>query len=304
MEDLEMSEKKTPRFIFKKERELGDIISDTFTFFSQNNKILFNIFFKFISPFILLLVVSSTLYQYKTGDLFSDISIIGTNPDYFFRSFIENIIVMLFFIVTTFLTTVITYLAIMHAIKSYINNGGEIIESDISSGIKKDFWKMAGFNILFYIVTVIGIMFCFLPGIYIGVVLAPGFALVIMKDISATDAFSKCFSLIKDNWWITFATFLIFVILLGIIGIIFQLPATIYAMIEGFVAAENFTTYNNDALGSVYKDWIYLLFSAIAVIGQYFMNIFSVIMVALVYFNLSEKQEFTGTYEQIENIGN
>lgn len=300
-----MNEKVQPEFIFKKERDFGEIISDTFSFFSQNNKKLFNIFFKFIGPFILLLVITSTLYQYKTGDLLSDVSIIGTNLDSFFSSIIENLFVLVLFLISTLLTSIITYLVILHAIKSYISNNGEILESDISNGIKEDFWKMTGYFILFYIVAIIGFMLCLLPGIYISVVLAPGVALLVMKDISVTDAFSKCFNLIKDNWWITFATFLVFFILLGILNFIFQLPATIYAFIEGFTGAKDFNSLEtNQTLSGVYQDWIYLLFSAIAVIGQYFMNIFSVIMVALVYFNLIEKQEFTGTYEQIENIGN
>jgi hypothetical protein len=306
MEDyLETNDKAQPNFIFKKERDFGEIISDTFTFFSQNNKRLFNIFVKFIGPFILLLILSSTLYQYKTGDLLSDLTVIGANPSSFFGSLVENLLVMLFYMITTLLTTIVTYLVILHSIKSYINNNGEILDSDISNGIKKDFWKMLGYILLFYIVAFIGFMLCFLPGVYISVVLAPGIAMLIIKDISVGDAFSKCFTIIKDNWWITFATLLVFVILLFILNFIFQLPATIYTLMQGFLAADSINTLEaNNKIMSVYSDWIYLLFSAIAVIGQYFMNIFTVIITALIYFNLTEKQEFTGTYEQIDNIGN
>ena len=299
-----MNEKQQPGFIFKKERDFGEIISDTFTFFSQNNKRLFNIFVKYIGPFILLLIISSTLYQYKTGDLLSDITVVGGNPTRIFGSMVENVLVIIFYFITTILATLITYLVILHAIKSYINNNGQILDSDITNGIKKDFWKLLGYFILTYLVVVIGAMFCLLPGVYLGVVLAPGVALLIIRDISVGDAFSKCFTLIKDNWWITFAVFLVFIILLFVLNYIFQVPAFLYTMFKGFVAADSITTIQpNGEIFNIYRDWAYLLFTAIALIGQYFMNIFTVILVALIYFNLAEKQEFTGTYEQIDNIG-
>lgn len=289
-------------FIFRKERDFGEIISDTFTFFSQNKKILTQIFLKFIGPFLLLTIIASTFYQYKTGDLFADITIIGTNSDYFFGTFAENLLVMIFFILTTVGTSVITYVTVLHSIKSYMSNTGQILENEVSRGVKKDFLKILGYTILVGFAVLIGALFCFLPGIYLYVVLAPGVALAVMENASVGDAFSKCFTLIKDNWWITFATFLVFSILIGILGFIFQLPAFIYTIAEGFLGIQQ--NSNPNEILDLYQDWIYLLFSAIAVLGKYFLNVFSVIMVALVYFNLSEKQEFKGTYEQIDQIGN
>ncbi len=305
MKEFDTNDTIQPKFNFKKERDFGEILSDTFTFFSQNNKRLFNIFIKYIGPFILLVVISSTLYQYKVGDLFTDLGFVGGNPGAFLGSITENLLLLLFYILSNVLTTVFTYLVILHAIKSYISNNGKILDSDISTGIKTDFWRLLGYTLLFYIVFFVGLMLCFLPGVYIGVVLVPGLALIVFRDMSVGDAFSKCFTLIKDNWWITFATLLVFIILLTVLNYIFQLPAIIYSVVKGFMAVESINTVeSNNALFNVYQDWIYLLFSAIAVIGQYFMNIFTVILTALIYFNLTEKQEFTGTYEQIDNIGN
>lgn len=290
-----------PKFVFRKERDFGEIISDTFSFFSQNYKSVGRIFLKFVGPFIVLSVFASTLYQYKTGDLFNDLASL-TSPDLVFSAIASNTWVVLLLFASSIATNIILYATIMHIIKSYIKNGGEILEQDVSQGLKKDFWKLLGYLILVGIVSFIGFALCFFPGVYLSVVLAPGIALLIMEEESVTETFSKCFKLIKDNWWITFATFLVFGILIAILGFVFQLPAFIYTIIESFTALEQST--DPTAFSDIYQNWVYLLFTAIGSLGQLFLSIFSVILIALIYFNLNEKQEFTGTYEQIDQIGN
>jgi hypothetical protein len=303
MENFDMNQSKPDKFIFKKEREFGDIISDTFSFFSKNHKVLSKLFLKFIGPFVLLTIFATTLYQYKTGDLFTDITVISTNPDSVVRALSENLLLLLFYLLISLVTTIITYGTVIHAVKSYINNNGEILDADISEGLKKDFFKMLVYLVISFIVVFVGLFLCILPGIYLGVILTPGIVMLVMEEVSATDAFSKSFQLIKDNWWITFATFLVFNILIGILGFVFQIPTFIYSFIEGFTAIESAQNGSLEVT-EMYQDWLFLLFTAIGVLGQYFLNIFSVIMVTLVYFNLSEKQNFSGTYEQIDQIGN
>ncbi len=290
-----------PQFIFRKEREFGEIISDTFSFFTQNYKSILNIFLKFVGPFILLSVLITTYYQYKVGDLFSDISTF-TEPDLAISAILEDSWIIILLLIISIATNVVLYGTILHIIKSYIKNNGEILENDVCQGLKDDSLKLFGYLALTTIVGIIGFMLCFIPGIYLMVVLAPGIALLIMENESVSESFTKCFTLIKNNWWITFATFLVFVILIAILGWVFQLPAFIYTMVESFTAVQK--SSGPSAITGIYQNWVYLLFTAIGSIGQLFLSIFTVIMIALVYFNLSEKHEFTGTYDQIDQIGN
>lgn len=302
MDNFDMNQTTPNKFVFKKEREFGEIISDTFSFFSKNYKSFLSIFLKFVGPFILLSILGSTYYQYKTGDLFNDITLLSSDPDIFTNAIFENIWALLFLFIVSIATYIVLYGTVLHIIKSYIDNNGEIKESDVSQGLKDDFWKLLGYLILTGLVTIIGFALCFLPGIYLIVVFTPGIALLIMENESVTETFSKCFSLIRDNWWITFATILVFGILITILGYIFQLPLLIYTMVETFTAIEK--SSDPSAIADIYQNWVYLLFAAIGSLGQLFLNIFTVIMAALVYFNLSEKHNFTGTYEQIDQIGN
>ncbi|RRO17195.1 hypothetical protein [Flavobacteriaceae bacterium 14752] len=290
-----------PQFVFRKEREFGEIISDSFSFFTQNYKSILNIFLKFVGPFILLSVIATTFYQYKVGALLSDVTAFAS-PDILVSAFAENSWVIILLIITSVATNIILYGTVLHIIKSYMNNSGEIVEGDISQGLKNDFWKLFGYLFLVSLVTIIGFAICFLPGIYLAIVLAPGIGILIMENESVSEAFTKSFTLIKNNWWITFATFLVFIILIAILGFVFQLPAFIYTIVESFTAVQK--SSDPSAITDIYQNWVYLLFTAIGSLGQLFLSIFTVIMVALVYFNLSEKQEFTGTYEQIDQIGN
>lgn len=302
MENFDMNQTTPNKFVFKKEREFGEIISDTFSFFTQNYKSILQVLLKFVGPFVLLSIIGSTYYQYKTGDLFNNINLLGSDPDIFTNAIFENIWALLFLFVVSIATYIVLYGTVLHIIKSYINNNGEILEQEISQGLKNDFWKLLGYFILTGIVSLIGFILCFLPGVYLIIVFTPGVALLVMENESVTETFTKCFTLIKDNWWITFATVLVFGILISILGYVFQLPTLIYTMVESFTALEK--SSDPSAIADIYQNWVYLLLAAIGSLGQLFLNIFTIIMTALVYFNLSEKQNFTGTYEQIDQIGN
>ena len=248
------------------------------------------------------MVIGTTYYQYKTGDIFNDITLISTNPEFVAEAFTDNILALLLFIIVSVVANIMIYATVLHSIKTYIKNDGVFDEAEISQGIKNDFFRLLGFSILVGIVLY-RFYALFFTGCLFSHCLAPGIGILIFEDLSVSDAFSKAFKLIKDNWWITFATILVFTILISILGYIFQLPAFIYTIVEGFTAASN-APNDPSAIGEIYQNWFYLLMSAIGAIGQYFLSLFSVIMIALVYFNLSEKQEFKGTYDQIDQIGN
>ena len=51
---------------FKKERDLGAIISDTFSFIREEYKTIFRLYLKHVGWLLLLLVAANTYYQYKS----------------------------------------------------------------------------------------------------------------------------------------------------------------------------------------------------------------------------------------------
>jgi hypothetical protein len=194
---------------------------------------------------------------------------------------------------------VLLYNTVLHYIKSYIENSGEVDHSAVSRGVKQDFGSMLGLVILVGIITVFGLMLCFFPGVYVWVPLSLAPAMLIFARTSVMDSISYSFSLIKDNWWATFFTLFVITLLIYIIGLIFQFPLMIYMFIKALVMSQE---------GSISSpadivDWVYVFFNVLSSLFQYLLSVIGVVASAFIYYHLDEKKNATGTYERISNLG-
>ncbi|QIE58121.1 hypothetical protein G5B37_00620 [Rasiella rasia] len=283
--------------VFKKQRELGAILGDTFKFIRLQWKPLFSLVFRIAGPALVILVIAYVFYMQT---MFGSIGAVEANPLFYTSGQFgaSLIIALVLIIISGILYYGLMYGTVMYAIKSYINSGGIIDKKEVISEVKKNFWGLMGVSFLTMIITVFGFVFCVLPGIYFGVVLASTYAIYVFEKRSVTDAISYSFQLIKNEWWITFATLLVTVILYYIIMMIAQIPQYIYFFIKMFTVAN---TLGGDP--SAMFDWGYIALNAFAMIVQYLLYIIIVIATGFIYFNLNEKKNFTGTIETIESIG-
>ena len=209
---------------FKKQRELGDILSDTFAFLRNEFKPFTATFFKIVGPYLLIMMISLALYMYYIGDSFS---LLMFNSDA-----VPNIPMILLigglYMVSIILVYVMAQSTVLHYIRSYANGKGKIDFHAIKSEVYASFLKFIGLGFLVAICLMAGLMFCFIPGIYLWVPLSLAFAIMVYNRLSVTDAFSYSFTLIKDYWWITFATMLVIAIIVYIASYAFALPTVIY----------------------------------------------------------------------------
>ena len=58
---------------FKKKRELGEVLSDTFAFLRSQFKPFFTTFFKIVGPYLLVMMICLGLYMYFAGNSFNNI---------------------------------------------------------------------------------------------------------------------------------------------------------------------------------------------------------------------------------------
>ena len=147
---------------------------------------------------------------------------------------------------------------------------------------------------------VVGFICCFIPGIYLAVPLSLSFSIMIFMNKGVGESFNYGFTLVKDEWWITFATLFVIGIIVGIAGYAFSLPAQIYQ-----IASMGIFSGESDALGigNSFIDPIYIGLYLISTLAQMLLNNISIIAGAFIFFNLNEKKNFTGTYERIQNLG-
>lgn len=286
-----------PNYIeFKKQRELGEIISDTFAFLRTEFKPFFNTFFKIVGPFLAAMIVALVAYMYFIGNTVN----LMVQTDNGAVSFATMFIIGLVYVLSAVAVYTMSQSTVLHYIKSYNEGQGTTDFETIKKEVYGSFWNFIGLGIMVGLSVAVGFIFCILPGIYLYVPLALSFSIMVFDKMGASDAYSYSFKLVKDEWWITFATLFVIGIILYIAALAFSIPAVIYQWLGmGIFSGE----MDAESILDITKDPFYILFNVISTVAQFLLNLISIISLALIYFNLNEKKNFTGTFERIGNLG-
>lgn len=276
---------------FKKQRDLGAIITDMFKFVMMEGKKLGKLILRITGPAMVVIILSYIFFKISTqGDLQS----IFTSP-----SMILNVIISSFIFVCSYIAFYsLIFGSVFGYIKSYIENNGNINEAEVSKLAREYFWSYIGLNIIIGLLVVIGLVFCLLPGIYLAVCLSMSFPMMMFERKDLGNAIGNSFKLIKDEWWITFATLIVVYILYYVIALVFQLPQLFYYLTKMLTMA-------NEVSGNPIEivDWVSISLEVISLITQYFLFTLILIAYAFIYFNLNERKNYTGAIESIEKLG-
>ena len=283
---------------FKKKRELGDVLSDTFAFLRSQFKPFFTTFFRIVGPYLLVMMISLGLYMFFVGDALNT-TLLGTGVPSTSNIGI-TIAVSILYLVSIVVVYTMSQSTVLHYIKSYANGKGEIDEAAVKSEVYQRFGSFLGLGFLVGLSIMVGIFICCIPGIYLWVPLALSFSILVFDQKDAVDAYSYSFKLIKDEWWITFATLIVVIIIVSIASYAFALPAVIYQWAKmGVLSGET----DAESMTNIFQDPVYLILNMIGTLAQFLLNLISVVAGAFIYFNLNEKKNFTGTYQRIQNLG-
>ncbi|MAG88386.1 glycerophosphoryl diester phosphodiesterase membrane domain-containing protein [Zunongwangia profunda] len=278
-------------FRFRKTRDFGELLSDTFKFLRENGKSFLSINFKICAPFFIALILTNAYYTYVT--LGMGFESYGNFTGFLIPAFIN--------LIAVFVYITALYLSVFNYIKSYIANNGVVSEDDIKNGLKKDLGSGLAVNLIVGILIFTGLLFILIPGIYLGVVLTLALPILVFEQKGVGDTISSCFQLIKDNWWFTFGALIVFGIIMYLINVVFQMPMIIY-MIVGMISGLD-AGVESMAQSMQSKDPILMILTIVASIAQYLLYIITPIFISLIYFNLHEEKNFTGTFENIDRLG-
>ncbi len=286
----------TPYIEFKKQRELGDILTDAFGFIRNQFKPFFGTFFKIVGPYLLVMLIAYSFYFYAIGDIMN-FNIETSNGA--FGPFMI-LIALFLFLVSIFVCLAMAQATVLYYIRSYANNKGRADFQEVKRDVYTNFWRFFGLVLLVGLALTAGFMLCIIPGIYLYPPLMLAFSILVFDRKSVGDAFSYSFTLIKDNWWATFGTLLVIGIIVAVIGYAFNIPAAMYMWAKmGIFSGE----MDAETMSNGFIDPIYVILNLLSVLVQFMLNLVSVVAGALIYFHLNEKKNFTGTYERIENLG-
>ncbi len=275
---------------FKKQRELGEIISVTFKFLRENYKALIKSITQVVAPTFILLIAALAYYTYTVaGNPLAAME--GDYGEFLISFFILAVTLLLFY--------ASLYGTILHYIKSYIENNGTVDEAEIKTGAQDDLGKLFMVFIISAVIVFTGLILFIIPGIYLMVPLSLAATVLVFNKMSLGDSIFHGFTLVKDHWWTTFFSIVVVWLLVYVIGLIFQLPLIIYTFMKMFTVAQE---------GSIadpvsYSDWIFILLNVVSSVIQYLLSSIFVIALAFIYFNLNEHKNLTGTYETIDKLG-
>lgn len=276
---------------FKKQREIGEIISISFKFLRENYKTFFRLLFKIAGPAFIILIAALVYYSYATlGSSMG--SGLFNSGDFLISMGILLIAVMIFFSVA--------YTTVFNLIRSYILNDGAIKDKEVATWVKQDFGKMLGLGIISWILLFAGFILLFIPGIYLSVPLSIATATLIFSREGILDSIGEAFSLVKENWWTSFITLILIWGIIYITSLIFQVPLIIYTFIKAFTVSQEGSAADMSGM----FDWVYISLMVVSSLIQYVLYSIIPIGVSFLYFHLNEKKNFTGAYESIDNLGN
>lgn len=276
---------------FRKIREFGEIINDTFLFVKQNFKPLMKTFFYLCGFFVLASMISAIMQQIGmqkalTGGFGSDSEVAISQ---FTQLFTFNYLVLVVFLMANYTAI---YVAIISYIALYTEKGRETpTVEEVWGYFKYYFFRVMGSSIVVGIFLLLCAVACFIPFVYMFPIMSLFFPVMILENADFGYSFSRCYKLVRDNWWVTAGTiFVLWIITYATMSFV-SLPAIILTFFSAFTAE-----------GKAMSNSVIIISTVIQYLCQVFM-IIPVIGICLCYFNLVERQDSTGLMERIHNFG-
>lgn len=279
---------------FRKQRDLGDLITDTFKFLRENYKLLFKLIFRIAGPAFLLLAILLGYYSFMMGE--SIMNPLTIDFDNYNRWFFLTLMLLVVSMVVFF---ALLYSVVLLFIRSYVDHKGVVNELDVTQGVKDNFTSMSGLFLITGTLLVFGLTLFVLPGIYLWVPFTIAPAVMILDKRSIGGTLNEAFRLISNNWWMTFFSLVLIFLLTQIISMVFQMPMFIYYFIKALSMSQESSIADPSSL----FDWVYVLLNVVSSLIQYMLWVIIIVASGFIFYNLHEKKYATGSMEEIENLG-
>lgn len=267
-----------PKVELNKIRSGGEILDDSILFIKQNWRPLVKSYFTICGLFWITGLIVSTFNQIHSIDLLEQ----GESQFgwlYFTALFIEMINHTLILILT------------LSFIVLYKEKGNEppTVE-EVWVYVKYHFIRIFSTNLLLVIMTLIGLAFCFVPGIYFAPISSLTLTIMIIENAPLGYSFNRAFRLIKTKWWHVFGVLTLSLILIIVTMLLVFIPAAIIAFIVNFLIG-------------IYGRQSYLVAVNIAAHLAQVLYLLPYVAIGLIYYSLVEQKEDTNLLHRIEMLG-
>lgn len=272
---------------FKRTRSLGAMLSDTIKFLSVEWKPFFGTIIKISIIPVLIAIAFAVYFVMNLMPMYGDLLQLNQYENDINFNFSQIFLPLFGFIFAYLVAYALITVASLSYIKSYISNKGIVNYQEIQEVTKEKFWSFVGLFFLIGIIVGFGLLFCFIPGIYLGVVLSLSVCLLIFQNKGVSDAISDSFGFIKEHWWETFGILIVVQILIGIVSFFVDLPANMYL---GNDMASILQNNESTELLNIFSDPIYLGLIAVSYLAKFFLYIISTVVTVFIYFDIKEQK--------------
>lgn len=269
-----------PEIELKKERDFSDVFNASFSFITQEIGRLVKVIALYAGVPVIIAVVMSAYYtqdainsvfQVMGGD-FSDAA-----PD-------------MGLVLLTTMIGLLAQLFIAGLVPAYLGKYEEkgkagFTADDVWQRFLKHFGAIIGYSILSLLLIIVGAVFLVIPAIYLSVPLAFVLYVKVIENRDLGSTFSRCFQLIRNNWWRTFGILIVAYIIIAIISWLFTVPAIIVGVIEGFMVGSG----QQEAIDS--SSLAVVLTSIFGGLGQYILYPVLYIIIGFQYYTLREEKD-------------
>ncbi len=272
----------------RKVRDFSQNFSDTFQFIRQEFKPLVSSFLFIAGIFILANAIFSGLYQ-KQAFGFLDQLIKGVSTS---EIGFSTILTPTYFVLVG--VTVISISAMRTVIAVYMKLYDETETSptvqQVWSGFTKYFFLVLLFGIFQVVLFFIGFILCIVPGVWILIVFMPYPFVMVNENLSFGETFSRCLDIIKENFWISLAIYLIAYLIYAVSSTIIGFSISLIIGLFSY-----FTTKELSSTAAIVMSVLNIV--------QYLFYIIFFISVGLHYYNLIELRDGTGLARRVSNLG-
>jgi hypothetical protein len=259
-------------------RDLDEVVRDSITFLRQNFKPLLKTYFTICGVFLIIGLIVSIANYYEMQLHMEEGTSVFT---------IVYFLSMLFGVLNVTSTTITT----LCFITLYREKGNEApTVEEVWSYFKFYFLRILGAVFLITLFGVIGTVFCLLPGVYLFTVLGLVFPIIIMENATFNYGLSRCFQIIKNNWWNVFGSMLVISIVLLAAYAVLAIPVGLLVEVYALVSGTSIKA-------------IYTLPMLVTSGCLQFLYILPVISLALNYYSLTEQSDGTSLLSRIERFG-
>ncbi len=262
---------------FRKKRELGDILSDSFDFIKQEYKPVSTLIFTYVLPFLILYGIVQVYIQMKVIgniDLSDPEAMMANIGPIYLNMFLFSLFGI--FVQSLLIGTYYSYIEI------YVKKGkGNFDLSEIKPLLFSNSLLALGASFVVFIITMIGIIMCIIPGIYFANTFSIVVMIIIFEKKGLSNAMSRSWNLVNFQWWNT--------LLINIIGILIIMAVSFVLSIPAMLAGVTTTIIGIKETGTInYPDWYWVLTGISTVISS-LLWIIPFTFLAMQYFNLDER---------------